>query len=1002
MCKPTGHYSPKFLRQVLLLVSGLVVLSCAMPFASSQTDSPKPAPAQTTVVTVNEVSLNLVVRDKKGKLISDLKPEDIAVTDGGSAVKISTLHLVTGDAGEHRLTFLFDRMDLASGYNAREIANRILKMVPQSGFTVSVMAAEARLMLYQDFTSDRQRLADAVIQATDEEKSSGGKSAAGAEKRLLAIAQTGNDESGARATDGERATAQVVLAALQESQRVVQELHAQPALAGLLALARTEQRLPGRKTVVYFSQGLQADASTGQRLQDIVGAANRAGVSIYVIDVNALTAQADQSMVAMMAIGSVKSARAQAPPSPTTAAGPGGLPQSVPQAAPGLAPMVSNQFDRFETADPNANKSPLIGLAESTGGAYVGAGGDVKKPLRQLIEDMTTYYEASYASPVENYDGQFRPIAVKPVRQGLRISSRAGYFALPPDAGRTMRPFEAPLLRVLAEAQLPADVAYHAKVLRLGNLPTGDEDSVVVEIPVSSLETQNDPNANLYSLHVSVMAQIKDKSGKVIEQFGEDIPRHGSLSAKDAQPQSITMQRHFTAEPGDYVLETVVLDHDSGKTGAQRMPFQIQGAAEGPFLSDLTMVQRIDPVPEEADPMEPMRYGNGRVVPSASGRVMKGAKELSFFFFVHPGADSTEEPRLEMEVMKSGEAIAQVPLQLRKTEGPATIPYMASIQAAGLSGGEYRVIERLTQGGKTAEREVSFRIEGNEADERVNAAPGKGSAGDEGDPTETGMRVPEPDGSSGSGLVITTLPANSVPPPTPDQLEQIVEGARKRALDYSKSLPNFLCIEYTNRSADTTGKGTWRHRDSLAELLTYHDNAESRTTLEVNGKRSSLKRADMNQSWPLSEGEFGAMLNLVFQPRSKTTFAWKEAATLGDQSGTLQVLSYRVARENATIVLNQGNEEEAVGFHGLVYIDAATGGVRRVTLEADGIKRTFPIRAAVMSVDYDYVAISGRDYLMPVRSSMSLERAHKKTELNEITFRNYRRYASRAKIKMLQ
>ena len=55
-----------------------------------------------------------------------------------------------------------------------------------------------------------------------------------------------------------------------------------------------------------------------------------------------------------------------------------------------------------------------------------------------------------------------------------------------------------------------------------------------------------------------------------------------------------------------------------------------------------------------------------------------------------------------------------------------------------------------------------------------------------------------------------------------------------------------------------------------------------------------------------------------------------------------------------------------------------------------------------MTVEYDYVAISGRDYLMPIRSTVSLQRHRRQIELNEISFRNYRRFASRAKIKMIQ
>ena len=96
------------------------------------------------------------------------------------------------------------------------------------------------------------------------------------------------------------------------------------------------------------------------------------------------------------------------------------------------------------------------------------------------------------------------------------------------------------------------------------------------------------------------------------------------------------------------------------------------------------MVQRVDPMPAEMDSTEPMHYGKGKVMPSISGRVPHGAKEISFFFVVHPDPTSTEQPTLEMEVLKSNESIAQVPLHLAKTSGPGSIPYLASIQSTSL------------------------------------------------------------------------------------------------------------------------------------------------------------------------------------------------------------------------------------------------------------------------------------------------------------------------------
>jgi len=980
-----------------------VVLAFFIPQGYTQT-TPAPQTDKTTIVTnANEVTVDLVVHNKKNEPVLDLKPGDIAVADGGSAVKISDLRLVTGQSGaQHLITLLFDRLEPSSAKNARDIAGKILKMVPANQFSFSVLSIEGRLRLFQEFTSDPAAVTKAVIAAIERDESGKEDPAALPEKNLIAAAQTGMDASGTRVSTQQRSAARVTLAALQESQKIVQDEHCRPWLAGLLALARTEHQIPGRKVVIYFEQGPQLDSNAKDMLLSIAGAANRSGVSIYTVDTNAVDEQAGQGLLATVAIGGVMSTARMNPTSSTTGTGAGT--QTVAMAPAGSITAGNDSLNRLETEGLTGYKSPMAQLAENTGGAYMTASDRLKKPLQQMIADMTTYYEASYAPPIQEYDGKFRPVAVTPLRKGLKIHSRAGYFAVPPDTGSGIRPFEAPLLRLLSESQLPTDLKFQSAVLRLGDLPTGNENALVIEVPVSELETRDDPNSNLYSLHVSIVAQIKNKAGEVIEHFSEDVPRHGSLDSKGStQSEVITMQRTFTADPGKYVVEAIILDRNNEKAGAQRLEFEIPTETSGPTLSDVTLVQRVVPMPPEVDAVEPLRYGSGKVIPSISGRVAHGTKEISFFFVVHPDPKSTEQPTLEMEVLKSNESIAQVPLHLLKASGAGAIPYLASIQAASLPAGDYQIIEKLTQGENTSERALSFRIEGPVLAAATAPEDTKAQNDDLLIAATSGPQPPDAEGRSGRRLMITSLPAGAVPPPSADELEAIVTGARRRALDYSKSLPNFICVEVTNRSVDQSGNGNWKHRDSIAELLTYHDNQESRRTLEVNGKRSSLTRAEMNASWPTSVGEFGGLLNLVFATSSKTKFEWKEAGTLGDGSGTLQVLSYRVAHENATLNLNEGNNNTiGVGFHGLVYIDAATSGIRRVTVEADDLPRSFSMHAAAMTVDYDYVSISARDYLLPVHSTVSLQRHRRQIELNEIAFRNYRRFASRAKIKMIQ
>src|SRR5262249_1531755 len=145
--------------------------------------------------------------------------------------------------------------------------------------------------------------------------------------------------------------------------------------------------------------------------------------------------------------------------------------------------------DRALNEGLSGHTEPLAFLAESTGGAYMTANDNVRKPLERLLEDLTTYYEMSYVPPIQEYDGRFRTISVLPTREKLKIQSRAGYFALPPgNNGGSIRPFEAPLLAALTQAELPTDMNFHSSVLRLGELPDGNANELVVEVPLSEID----------------------------------------------------------------------------------------------------------------------------------------------------------------------------------------------------------------------------------------------------------------------------------------------------------------------------------------------------------------------------------------------------------------------------------------------------------------------------------------------------------------------------------
>jgi hypothetical protein len=92
------------------------------------------------------------------------------------------------------------------------------------------------------------------------------------------------------------------------------------------------------------------------------------------------------------------------------------------------------------------------------------------------------------------------------------------------------------------------------------------------------------------------------------------------------------------------------------------------------------------------------------------------------------------------------------------------------------------------------------------------------------------------------------------------------------------------------------------------------------------------------------------------------------------------------------------DKQVMVAFHGLVFIDTATRNVRRISLEADNLPRDFPTHSTSIGVDYDYVAINGHDYLMPISAEMRLRQGRHEAVMNTIEFRNYRRFGSNMRI----
>jgi hypothetical protein len=240
----------------------------------------------------------------------------------------------------------------------------------------------------------------------------------------------------------------------------------------------------------------------------------------------------------------------------------------------------------------------------------------------------------------------------------------------------------------------------------------------------------------------------------------------------------------------------------------------------------------------------------------------------------------------------------------------------------------------------------------------------------------------------------------------PPNQSAIIESARTVALNYSKSLPNFLCTESIGRYDDYSDNGKWIPADQLTVEVTFNGKGENYRLVARNARPTELPLSAV--AGTLTTGEFGSALLLIFRPSSATEFEWQKWET--PHKKRLAVFSYRVSAEHSHYTLKAGQQTAIVGYHGVVAIDPESGSVFRWSVEAEPPKG-YPMMESSIHLEYDYRKIDATEYLLPVRAEMrNTERPLPEEQLqklpirarssasrpmrhrNLVEFKNYRRF----------
>jgi len=710
----------------------------APPAPAQQPAAQAPAPTTPVVkTTVDEVVLDFIARDKKGKPVTDLKEEDLAVTDNGAREQPTGFRLVQGAEAISQggattkldplrqlrlVTLCFEAMDdPTQRKTARSAAIDLVKGEQGANVFYSVVAINTRLLVLQQFTADKDSLVKAIDQATggyaaakllpesekiksDLKRYLAGQTVNGADQpttTLTAASQAANAPLPAGAAAGSAAVqarlASVMLGMLRMDAAMAVE-DARLSLSAMESLVGGLQSMPGRKSVLYFTAGMRLMPELDAMFRNLTSMANRANVTFYSVDTRGVMTWA-QNAGASDQLGRANEAAGN-----TMMRTDGGVSQEEALAS-----------DNAETSARANTQLPIRNLAEATGGFLLGESNDLRTPLRHVNEEIASYYELTYNPHITNYDGSFHKLKLDTDRKNIVLQARNGYFALPPEARAAgLETFELPLLKAISDAQTSHDVEFRAGAFLEQPRSDGTDLAILVEVPLHGLQGAPDASRKgFFDVHFSLAALVKDAKGDVA---GPKLTRDRSfhVTADQLKMGNFVEKMPLQLPAGKYSLETAVMDRGTGKIGIERSQFTVAAAGKGVGISSLASVRSYTPDVKGLDPNEPFQFQGGSITPTLNNSVPRSANSnLRLFFVVYQDKSIAAKPTVEIEFMQNGKSLQKAPLPLPDADAQGRIPYVMTIPAAAIPPGVYQIRAEARQGDTESVAQTDVQIEAN-------------------------------------------------------------------------------------------------------------------------------------------------------------------------------------------------------------------------------------------------------------------------------------------------
>ena len=709
--------SSEFVASISLIVIAALFLSCLVNGQQPQGSQPQGE----IRLGANEVAVDVIVTDKKGKQLKDLTAADFEISEDGIRQTVKSFTLISRggsstnapggkvagatknlsaeaatEADRRYITLIFDlRMtdpSLQGGLSHSEMA---AEQYVDTGITendlVSIFTIGNGLRMVQRFTNDKKALKEALKRGLNA-KDGTNSSTEGNLGKMFSDEIT--SDAGPARTEGsffasDTAAGEVYKRLGRILETFQTEKDAEVMVRSLRALISAHRALPGRKAAIFFSEGFKSGTSEAANLKNVISDANQANVALYTIDpaglrvVSRETERSDE----LSKIGS----STRNPDSTVVVGG-------------------QSRLGRSEALSLGDANSVLDQLAEGTGGFSVRGTNDLRRGIETIDEDLRSYYLLTYEPTRPIFDGSYRKLEVKVKRPDAKVRSREGYYAVRSAGAAPLRSFELSLFSRAYENPAPQALPVKSTVLQFAGPNQQRHIVVISKFPASALQFTPDQKTKVNEANTDTLVLVLAEDNSIVSKFGEQIKWQVTDKQKaQLQATELIARSELNVPGGNYKISVVIADPNAKAATVKTFPLIVPDGNEKKLRLSSAFI--VETATSKAS-LATLPMLNVQVAPSSTGEVrIASGEKFSLAFTAYPPKGSTTAVQVKLEFFQGSAKLAEIPPSpLPAADAEGKIPYLAALPVSAFPKGTYKARITVLSGSDTASEEVTFTV----------------------------------------------------------------------------------------------------------------------------------------------------------------------------------------------------------------------------------------------------------------------------------------------------